>query len=159
VFKNKLLQLGVIILIALALIAVVVVILFNTILDTSPDPNDPNASVKEKVEDVDSKKYSADELLEMSVHMNDLLGNLSNNDIVQLSLTFELDSVEAKEEFEKLDYITKDVVLKTIADMKPEDIKGAKGIDFLSATLMNKVNPKLSEGKLREIYVTKLILP
>ncbi len=158
-FKNKLLQLGVIILIALALIAVVVVILFNTILDTSPDPTDPTANVKEKVEDVDSKKYSADELLEMSSHMNDMVANLSNKDIVQLSLTFELDSVTAKEEFEKLDFITKDIVLKTIADMKPEDIEGAKGIDFLSATLMNKINPKLSEGKLREIYVTKLIQP
>ncbi len=158
-FKNKLLQLGVIILIALALIAVVVVILFNTILDTSPDPNDPNANVKEKVENVDSKKYTADELIEMSVHMNDLIANLSNKDIVQLSLTFELDSVDAKGEFEKLDYITKDIVLKTIADMKPEDIEGAKGIDFLSATLMNKINPKLTEGKLREIYVTKLIQP
>ena len=158
-FKNKLLQLGVIILIALALIAVVVVILFNTILDTSPDPNDPNANVKEKVENVDSKKYTADELIEMSVHMNDLIANLSNKDIVQLSLTFELDSVDAKGEFEKLDYITKYIVLKTIADMKPEDIEGAKGIDFLSATLMNKINPKLTEGKLREIYVTKLIQP
>jgi flagellar FliL protein len=159
VFKNKLLQLGVIILIALALIALVVVVLFNTILETEPDPADPNAKVVEKVEKVEAKKYTADELVEMTVHMNDITANLASKDLIQLSLSFELDSTGAKEEFEKLGHITQDIILKTLSETEPEDLDGEKGIDALTSNLMNKINPKLKEGKLRQIYVTKMIQP
>jgi flagellar FliL protein len=161
VFKNKLLQLSVIILIALTLIAGVVVALYFTLpsLNDNPDSTDPNVKVKEKVEKVDTSKYTADELLEMTVKMEDITANLADGELVMLSLTFLLDSVEAKEEFEKLDFIPREIVLKALADMNPNDLVGSKGSDKLASTLMNKINPELTAGKLSKIYVTKLMQP
>jgi flagellar FliL protein len=160
VFKNKLLQLGIIIIIAITLIAGACFALYYGFLkDTLFAPETKEEQVKQKVEKVDTSKYTADELLEMTVKMEDLTANLADGEIVMLSLTFLLDSVEAKEEFEKLDFIPREIVLKALADMKPEDLVGSKGSDKLSATLMNKINPELTTGKLSKIYVTKLMQP
>ncbi len=160
-FKNKLLQLGIIILIALTLIAGVIIVLYYTLpsLNANPDPTNPNAEIKEKVKKLDTSEYTADELLEMTVKMEDITANLSTGDMIVVSMSFLLDSIEAKEEFEKLDFIPRDIVNKTLADMKPDELKGSKGADKLAATLMNKLNPELTEGKLQKVYVTKLIQP
>ncbi len=156
-FKNKLLQLGVIILIALAIIAIVVVILLNTILKPETEPTDPTAKAREKVENVSSKKYTAEELQELTVVMEEITAQLSSEEMVMLSLEFQMDSTDGKAELDLSKGKVEDIVNQTIADMKLDDIKGSKGQDNLKSKLINKINPTLSDGKVIKILIKKII--
>ncbi len=160
-FKNKLLQLGVIILIALALIAVVVVILMNTILKKETDPNDPNA-VKEKVEDVAPVKVATGDRLDQTTIIEKVNPQLSTGEFVTMDMEVLLDSTSAKADFDLLVGKAKDVVISTVSDMTVDEVSGSKGKSNLKSKLINGMNAILKEneveGKVIEINFTNMII-
>ncbi len=157
-FQNKLLQLLIVILIAITLILGAFFILWEY-MDNKAVPADPNAQAARSVDSVKAEKLSAKEKRELTVEINDILTNLKDGDsLIKISFAFELENKKTKEEFEQQDFVVKSIVIQTLADMTPEQVRGSKGYDNLTAQLMNKINPILTEGKLKQIHITNVLL-
>ena len=76
-----------------------------------------------------------------------------------MGLAFQLDEKSTKEDFDKIKEIQiKPIVIRTLADMKPEEINGSKGKDQLCSILLNLINAELPEGKLIKVEVTNFIV-
>ncbi|MFD1952668.1 flagellar basal body-associated FliL family protein [Paenibacillus thailandensis] len=149
---KKMLPWMITILLAVSLIAVVSVILFNVITEK---PEDGKES-----EQVEVQKLSADQLVAVSSELKDFMRNLKNPEyVVQLDLAFQLDSKKTKEEFDKLLEIeVKPVINRAVADMTEDDLKGSQGEDALEAKLLSLINPVLPEGKLIKVEITKILI-
>ncbi|WP_342561502.1 flagellar basal body-associated FliL family protein [Paenibacillus sp. FSL R7-0345] len=142
------------ILLAITLIVVAAFLLMDRIFPS--DANNVNAAVQ----NVEAKKLSADEIVELSSEITDIKTNLADPDyIVLINFAFQLDTVKAKEDFEKIkDLKIKPLLIKTLADTKPEELNGANGKDQLSSKLVNLINKTLTEGKLTQVEVTNFIM-
>jgi flagellar FliL protein len=142
------------ILLAITLIVVAAFLLMDKIF-----PSDTN-SVNAAVQNVEAKKLSADEIVELTTEITDIKTNLADPDyIVLINFAFQLDAVKSKEEFDKIkDIKIKPLIIKTLADTKPEELNGANGKDQLSSKLVNLINKTLTEGKLTQVEVTNFIM-
>lgn len=156
-FQNKMLQWLIMILIAITLIVLAGFVLWDY-MDRNSQPADLSQQAVNSVSSVKGKKLSAAEVKEMTVLMNDVLTNLANKDFVKISFAFELESKKVKDEFEQLDFKVKAIIIQTLADLTPDQIRGSKGYDNLSTILLNKINPILFEGKLKQIHITNIVL-
>lgn len=122
--------------------------------------SDPNEQIKDSVEQVAPVLLSADEIVELTVNMDNITTNLADREfVVRISFAFQLENIKSKEEFEKIKEISvRPIVIRTLADIQPDDLAGAQGLDNLTSKLMNLINPILQEGKLTRIDVTDFII-
>ncbi|TVX93973.1 flagellar basal body-associated FliL family protein [Paenibacillus agilis] len=137
-------------LLAITLVALVIIMVINSMNGNSEVNNESSAVVR----------LSADEIVEMTSELKDIKTNLAGRDtVVAIDFAFQLDSKKTKEEFEKIkELIIKPEVLKTLADTKPEDLEGTKGKDQLSAKLLDLINKKIPEGKVIQVDITNFIM-
>lgn len=142
------------ILLAITLIVVAAFLLLDRIFPK--DSNEVNAAVQ----NVETRHLSADEIVELTAEIAEIKTNLADPDyIVQIDFAFQLNSAKSKEEFEKIKEIKiKPIIIKTLADAKPEELNGANGKDQLSSKLVNLINKTITEGKITQIEVTKFLL-
>lgn len=157
-FKNKLFTIIIAMLIVITLILVAFFALW-TFMEKNSQPSDPHDAAKSSVSQVTPKPVPHAQLKDQTVFIKDILTNLAEKDrIVKASFAFELDSKKAKQEFEHLDFKVKGMINQTLADMKIEQIQGSKGQENLISILMNKINGILTEGKLKQIWITDYII-
>jgi flagellar protein FliL len=142
------------ILLAITLIVVAAFLLMDKLF-----PSNAN-DVDQAVQNVQTKRLSADEIVALTAEIKDIKTNSADPDyIVLINLAFQLDSVKSKEAFEKIQEIKiKPIIIKTLADSKPEELNGASGKDQLTSKLVNLINKSLTEGKLTQIQVTNFVL-
>jgi flagellar FliL protein len=160
VLKNKVFILAVSILIAITLILVAAFLLWN-FMDKSNASKDTTDPAKAKVENVKpTKPATAEQVQANTVIIKDILTSLSGpKSFIKLSLAFELENVKAKAEFDHLlESTVKGTVVRILADVNPDQVKGSKGQDFLTSALLNKLNPLLQEGKIKQIWITDMVL-
>ncbi|MBP1991330.1 flagellar basal body-associated FliL family protein [Paenibacillus eucommiae] len=158
-FKNKVFILAVSILIAITLILVAAFVLWNY-MEKSGTPN-PSEDAQASAEQVKpTKPPTAAQTKANTVFINDITTNLAGGDhFIKVSFAFELENSKAKEEFENLlESTVKGTINRTLVDMTPEQVEGSKGQDFLTSTLMNKLNPMLQDGKIRQVWITYIVL-
>ncbi|MFB9329706.1 flagellar basal body-associated FliL family protein [Paenibacillus aurantiacus] len=149
------------ILLAITLIAVVAIVLFNNILGGGS--NDSANQAKESVQNVKAEKITADELVAVTSELTGIKTNLSDPTyIVQIDFAFQLDKAETKEEFEKIkEFAIKPIIISTLGDSNPEEVSGSQGKDALKSKLLNLINEKLaesSEGKLVNVTITNILV-
>lgn len=151
--KSKLFIFLVAILVAITMILTAAFILYNY-LDHSSNP-DKAAAAEAKV-----KPLTAEQVKNNTVMINDITTNLAEPDrFLKVSFAFELENEKTKTEFTQLDFKVKDIIIRTMADMKADEVKGSKGQSNLISNLMNKINSTvLTTGKLKQIYITDLVL-
>jgi len=154
VFKNKVFILVVSILIAITLILTAAFVLWNfmeksTTSDPTKQAEDAVASVKP------TKPPTAEEVKANTAIIKDIATNLTGGNVVKISFAFELEDSDTKTEFDSLlDSAVKGTIVQVLNDMTLEQIQGSKGTDALTSTLMNKINPLLQKGKIRQIWIT-----
>lgn len=155
--KSRVFLLVVAILIAITLILTAAFVLWNYMDKANQNPQEQALSSANEVKP--GKKATPDETKENTVIMKDILTNLAaNNRFIKASFAVEMENKKAKEEFEKLDFKMKAIIVQTLADMTPEQVQGSKGFDNLTSILMNKMNPLLSSGKIKQIWITDNVL-
>ncbi|KAA9006399.1 flagellar basal body protein FliL [Paenibacillus spiritus] len=117
-------------------------------------------AVDTAVKQVETKKLTADEIVEMTSEITEIKTNLADPDyIVLINFAFQLDSKAAKEDFEKIKELKiKPILIKTLADEKPEALNGSAGKDQLCSKLVNQINKALPEGKLTQIDITNFVM-
>lgn len=143
------------ILLAITLIVVAAFLLMNKWFS-----DDTGNAVNNVTQQVETKKLTADEIVELTSEITDIKTNLADPDyIVLINFAFQLDTATAKEDFEKIkDIKIKPLIIKTLADVKPQDLNGAAGKDQLCSKLLNQINKTLPEGKLTQVEITNFIL-
>ncbi|CAH1197838.1 hypothetical protein PAECIP111893_01003 [Paenibacillus plantiphilus] len=149
------------ILLAITLIAIVAVILFNTIWGDKS--NDPATNAANSANNVEMKVLDADERVEVTSEITDIKTNLADLEYIGvMGFAFTLDDKSTKEDFDKIkDIQIKPIIIRTLSDMMPDELKGSKGKDELNAKLLNLINKKLeefSEGKLVNVEITNYIV-
>ncbi|TXK68113.1 flagellar basal body-associated FliL family protein [Paenibacillus sp. N3.4] len=159
-FKNKIFILIVSILIAITLILTAAFILWN-FMEKNSQSKDPATQAKDAVASVKpTKAPSAEAVKANTAIIKDILTNLSGSqNFIKISFAFELENSKAKTEFDSLlDSAVKGTIVQTLGDMTKEQIDGSKGSDNLTSTLMNKINPLLQQGKIKQIWITDKVL-
>lgn len=144
---------------AIALIAIVAVILFNTLMG-SDNPASDSGKAANAAQAVKAEKLSADERVEVTSELTNIKTNLADPEyIAVMGFAFQLDEKSTKEDFDKIKEIQiKPIIIRTLADMKPVDVNGSKGKDQLCSSLLNQINSVLTEGKLIKVEVTDSIV-
>ncbi|MDF2722983.1 MAG: flagellar basal body-associated protein FliL [Paenibacillus sp.] len=154
-FKNKMLQWLIMILIAITLIALASFILYDY-LEKRNQPTDPSEQAASSVENVKAKKMTAQQMKDATVEIKDITTNLAGKNYVKVNFAFLLDNTKAKEEFDLLSTRVRATIIQTLADLTAEQASGSKGQDLISTTLINKINPILSKGKLVRVDITDI---
>ncbi|MFC3882565.1 flagellar basal body-associated protein FliL [Bacillus songklensis] len=140
-FKNKLVNIMLIMLLALTLVgavAVIVVLKFTSVDET--------------------KEPSAKEVVESTVKIEEITTNLLSNQFIRMSFTIQTDSKDAKKELEMRDFQVRDIIIKELSDMKAEQFQGKKGIMELEERLKIKINELMQEGQVVKVYTTSKML-
>jgi flagellar FliL protein len=160
VFKNKIFILIVSILIAITLILTAAFVLWN-FMEKNNQSKDPAVQAQEAVASVKPTKAPSAETVKANTSIiKDILTNLSGSqNFIKISFAFELENSKAKAEFDSLlDSAVKGTIVQILGDMTKDQIEGSKGSDSLTSTIMNKLNPLLHEGKIKQIWITDKVL-
>lgn len=141
-FKNKLVNIMLIILLALTLVgtvAVIMVLKFTNVEEAAAEP-------------------SAKELVESTVSIEEITTNLLNDQFIRISFSIQTDGKKAKKELEMRDFQVRDVIIKELSGMKAEQFQGQKGVVELEERLKVKINELMQEGKVVKVYTTSKML-
>ncbi|MEK4979750.1 flagellar basal body-associated FliL family protein [Bacillus sp. FSL K6-6540] len=105
-------------------------------------------------------KLSADEIVKMTSEITGIKTNLADPEFVaQMAFAFQLNDKKAKEEFDKIKEIKiKPIIIKTLADTKPELLNDSKGREQFIAKLQNLINKSLTSGHLIQIEMTEVMI-
>jgi flagellar protein FliL len=140
-FKNKLVNIMLIILLALTLVGTVAVIMVLKLTDVEQ-----------------AAEPSAKELAESTVSLEEITTNLLSDQFIRISFTIQTDGKKAKEELEMRDFQVRDIIIKELSDMKAEQFQGQKGVVELEERLKGKINELMQEGKVVKVYTTSKML-
>ena len=97
----------------------------------------PETQLRDTVQNVaPAPGLTADQIVEVTSTIDEIKTNAADaNYIVVANFAFQLDSAESKAAFDKIkDFKIAPIIIKTLADTKPEELNGAKGKDCLLYT-------------------------
>lgn len=146
-FQNRLFNMALMIIIAIALISVVAIYVWQTILPTS------NNVIPTEV-----KSLTADQMVEFSVDTEEITTNLKTKNYIIVRFNITADSKHSKTELEKRMPQVHQIIIKTFAELTPDDIEGQEGLNKLEAKLLNEINEIMQEGKIIQVMITKKAL-
>ncbi|RAP30118.1 flagellar basal body protein FliL [Brevibacillus laterosporus] len=148
-FQNKLVNMALIILIAITLLGVAG--FFGYMSKIAPSTTANGAEVV--------KALNADEMKEYSVDTDDITTNLLTNNFVVVRFSITADGKKSKAELEKRLPQVKQVIIKTLAGLTPDDLKGTEGINKLEAKVLGDVNTIMQDGRIVLVTTTNLKKP
>ncbi|WP_429843609.1 flagellar basal body-associated FliL family protein [Brevibacillus sp. FIR094] len=149
-FQNRLFNMALIIIIAISLLGVISFVLWQTYLS----PAAQTATTDEQA----VKPLTAEEMKEFSVDTGEITTNLLTNNYMIVRFSITADSADAKTELEQRLPQVNQVIIKTLAGLTPEDIKGTEGVNKLEAKIMNEISSLMQEGKIVQVVTTKRVL-
>lgn len=141
-FKNKLVNIMLIILITLTLLGVVAIVLVNY-FTKEEDPN---------------REPTIDEIVSLSFDTPELTTNLMSNDFAKIQFRIQVDNKKAFEEVQMRDFQIENIIIREMANMKSSDLAGSEGIENLEQQLKFKINELMQEGMVVKVYVRRLIV-
>lgn len=139
-FKNKLVNIMIVLLLAIGLVGTVTVIIIN------------------KVNVKANGKPSIDEIVKYSSEIPEITTNLRNGDFIKISYMIQTSNKDAKEELDKRDFQVKNLIIQQLAQMDSEQLKQKDSITLLENTLKDKLNGIMQDGKVVRVYTTSFIL-
>jgi flagellar FliL protein len=104
------------------------------------------------------KEPNIDQVLACSVDVPEITTNLASNDFIRISFKIQTDSTKAKEELQKRDFQTKDIIIELLSGMRAQDLQGPAGKERLAEMLKSKLNEVMQEGKIVKVYITSYII-
>jgi flagellar FliL protein len=150
-FQNKLFNMALIVIIAISLLGVVSFVLWQTYLS----PTTQTAGHEESKEET---PLTAQEMQEYSLDTDKITTNLLTNNFIIIRFTITADSKEGKVELEQRLPQVKQIIIKTLAGLSPDDIKGTEGVNKLEAKIMNEISAVMQEGKIVQVITTERVL-
>ena len=99
-----------------------------------------------------------DEVLDVSVDVNDITTNLGSNDYIRISFKIQTDSKKAKKELEKRDFQVRNIIIQTLSEKTAEELEGKEGKEKLEEDLKNQIDEIMQEGNIVRVYITDSLL-
>jgi flagellar FliL protein len=143
-FRNKLLNIVLIMIIAVALLGIVGIVAYKTVIV-------PAAGQEEDVP-------SAKELLESQFEVGKMTTNLAGDALIQATISIQGDSAEAKEELEQRKAQIKDIINTVLHTTTQADIEKPDGFQQLKVRLVEEMNKVMLEGKVTNIYISDIVV-
>lgn len=132
-----------IIIIALTLIGVITVVLYNYMTKAAPDPD---------------REPTIDEIIALSVDTDEITTNLLTNDYIRVQFKIQVDNTKAKTELEKRDFQVNNIIIRELSGRKASDFNGPEGIENLEQSIIEKINEFMQEGTVVNVYTTQFVL-
>lgn len=141
-FKNKLVNIMLVILITLTLIGVVVIVLVNY-LTKEEDPN---------------REPTIDEIVALSFDTPEMTANLASDHFAKVQFRIQVDNKDAFEEVQKRDFQIENIIIREMANLKASDLAGSEGIENLENQLKFKINELMQKGMVVQVYTRRMII-
>ncbi|MGJ9381417.1 flagellar basal body-associated protein FliL [Salipaludibacillus neizhouensis] len=141
-FKNKLVNIMMIILIALTLIGVLALVLYTQFFQEAEAEGEP----------------TVDQVVERSVETEEITTNLLSNHIIRSQFVIQLENDDAKVEFEKRSFQVENIIIQELSDMRDVDFQGSEGIKELESRIRDRVNEIMQDGKVVEVYMNQRVI-
>ncbi|MGY0691566.1 flagellar basal body-associated protein FliL [Virgibacillus sp. FSP13] len=103
-----------------------------------------------------SSAQTLDDMVEYSYQTSEITTDLEDGSFVRIQFQIITDSKDAKEEVGKREFQLKNILIKELAKMEEEDFKS--GLGSLEDVIKLKLNKKMSEGKITDVYTISKIL-
>lgn len=107
---------------------------------------------------IPKKNPSIDEVLEVSVDIEEITTNLASNDFIRISFKIQTDNKKAKRELEKRDFQVKNAIIEELSEMKSEELKGRAGKHKLEDAIKTKINELMENGEIVKVYITSHVV-
>ncbi|WP_209122377.1 flagellar basal body-associated protein FliL [Alkalihalobacillus sp. BA299] len=141
-FKNKLVNIMMILLVSLTLIGVVTLVLINYLSTETNDSGEP----------------TIDEIIALSYDTPELTTMLLSNEFAKVQFKIQVDNKKALSEITKRDFQIENIIIRELAGMKSSQLSGSEGITQLENQLKFKINELMTEGIVVDIYTRRLIV-
>ncbi|MFA9558077.1 flagellar basal body-associated protein FliL [Evansella sp. AB-rgal1] len=141
-FKQRLVNIMLIILVTLSLMGALTLVLYTQFFQET------------KAE----SEISIDDIIRTSVETDEITTNLLSNHIIRTSFVIHLDNTKSKEEFEKRDFQVNNIIIQELADMKESDFRGSEGIRELEERVRDRINDILQDGYVVHVYMNQRII-
>lgn len=150
-FKNRLVNIALILLMAITLIGVVIFIIWQSYLKQPVDPAVINGKQVEK-------KISAEELEKVTIETDEIRTNLLTGDLILAKFAIQAENEKVKKELELRKTQVIHTVIKILSAMKPEEVQGPKGMEKVEAAIKTELNKLLEKGKIVDVITTHKIV-
>ncbi|WP_404432980.1 flagellar basal body-associated protein FliL [Sutcliffiella horikoshii] len=140
-FRNKLLNIMIIILLGISLIGVIALV-----------------TVDKFYADESTDEPTIDEIIKHSVDFEEMTMNLQSGGYVRLKMKVQTDSKKATEELLKRDFQVQNIVIHQIASKTASDFEGGKGLTQLEEEIQQKINEVMQDGEIVKVYTTSFLL-
>lgn len=131
-----------VILVALTLIGVLSLVLYTQFFQQTEAGGEP----------------TVDQILERSVETEEITTNLLSDHIIRSQFVIQLESDEAREEFEKRDFQVENIIIQELSDMNEADFQGSAGIQELETRIRGRVNEIMNEGQVVQVYMNQRVI-
>ncbi|WP_078380889.1 flagellar basal body-associated protein FliL [Sutcliffiella halmapala] len=140
-FRNKLVNTMIIILLIITLLGVVALITMNVFYaDNSTDTE------------------SIDEIIKHTVDIEEITTNLKSGGYLRVQFKVQTDSKKARTELEKREFQVRSIVIHEISNKKSSDFGDDKGIENLEKEIQTKLNEVMQDGLVVQVYTTSFLL-
>lgn len=129
------------------LAALVLFIVIGAVLSMMQKTQIEPVMVKANKQGINSKSLKKDEYVT----------NLKDNTLIKLKVRFEGDE-KAQRELNEIWPIVRYSCLAVVRGMDQEDFKEANGLERFKHQVVQKINKELTEGKIKDIYITELVI-
>ncbi|MFC0558597.1 flagellar basal body-associated protein FliL [Halalkalibacter alkalisediminis] len=141
-FKNKLVNIMLIILISLTLVGVVAFVLVKNYTN-QPNPDAPP---------------TIDEIITQSFETKEITTNLLSNDFVRASFRIHVDNKNALAEIQKRDFQVNNIILRALSGKRASELAGPEGIVAFEADIRNQINELMQDGEVIQVYTTAWVI-
>jgi flagellar protein FliL len=142
-FRNKTFNIALIIIVALALLGIVGVVAWKTVL--APAGTEPQVP-------------TAKELLDSQLDIGKMTTNLAGNGLIQATFSVQGDSANAKKELEERKLQVKDVINTVLHSTTQADVQKPDGLDKLKSRVVVELNKVMQDGKVTNLYISDIVV-
>jgi len=142
-FRNKMFNIALLVIIALALLGIVGVVAYKTFAVTGSDePEIPTAK----------------ELQASQMDLGKMTTNLAGNSLIQANIAIQGDSEKAKVEIETRKLQVKAIVNGVLHTTTQADIEKPDGLERLVLRIVGELNKVMLEGKVTNVYISDIVV-
>jgi len=146
VFKNKLLNISLIIIISIAFLGVATYFLYQYIFPSKAALGD------------EFKEPSIEEILPLTVNVPKMNTNLGDSSVIVIEMTIQTDNQKAKDEADKRIFQIKDSINLYLKSLTSDNFSTEENINQFKEDLIIRLNSLLQEGKVVRIDITQLFV-
>ncbi|MGZ4122599.1 MAG: flagellar basal body-associated FliL family protein [Tumebacillaceae bacterium] len=146
-FRNKAVNILLIVVLSLGLLGTVLFVAYKTVLGSS---SSKEASAP--------KAMSSKELAAAQFDLGKITTNLSGDSLIQVSISIQGDDANVKKEIEERKAQVKDIINSILHTTAVADIQKADGYPKLKQRIVSELNKVMQEGKVTDAYLSDIVV-